>query len=91
MPLPWTGGLGQPPSPRLRWASSYADYGYALAGLVVPIISLPLTGLLPAFAVTAWREQWWTRGERLAYSTLAVFAIAFMTFLNYWKLLGIRY
>jgi hypothetical protein len=59
--------------------------------LWLPIISLALTALLPAFAFTVWWEQWWTRGERVAYSTLAVFAIAFMTFLNYWKLLGIRY
>ena len=37
----------------------------SLALLSLPIISLALTGLLPAFALTAWRERWWTRGERL--------------------------
>ena len=30
-------------------------------------------------------------GERLRYSTVVFFAVAFMTFLNYWKLLGLRY
>jgi CubicO group peptidase (beta-lactamase class C family) len=63
----------------------------SLALLSLPIINLALTGLLPAFAVTAWRERWWTRGERLAYSTLAACAVIFMVFLNYWKLLGFRY
>ena len=59
--------------------------------LSLPLASVAATALLPALAAPAWREQWWTRGERLGYSTFAVFAVAFMTFLNYWKLLGIRY
>ena len=63
----------------------------SLALLSLPIISLALTGLLPAFALTAWRERWWTRGERLAYSALAACAVIFIVFLNYWKLLGFRY
>ena len=63
----------------------------SLALLWLPIISLALTGLLPAFALTAWCDEWWARGERLAYSTLAAFAVTFMVFLNYWKLLGFRY
>jgi CubicO group peptidase (beta-lactamase class C family) len=59
--------------------------------LSLPLASVAATALLPAFAVRAWRDNWWTRGERLGYSTFVVFAVAFMTFLNYWKLLGIRY
>ena len=58
--------------------------------LSLPVASVVVTTLLPAFAVTAWREGWWTRGERLSFSTLAALSVAFMTFLNYWKLLGIR-
>jgi hypothetical protein len=59
--------------------------------LSLPLASVAVTALLPAFAAIAWKEAWWTRRERLGYSTFAVFAVAFMTFLNYWKLLGIRY
>jgi hypothetical protein len=57
----------------------------------IPLASVVVTALLPGFAAMAWRERWWTGGERLGYSTLVVLAVAFMTFLNYWKLLGIRY
>jgi CubicO group peptidase (beta-lactamase class C family)/uncharacterized membrane protein len=59
--------------------------------LSLPLASVAVTALLPAFVARAWREAWWTRGERLAFSTLAALSVAFMTFLNYWKLLGIRY
>ena len=59
--------------------------------LSIPVVSLAVTALLPAFAASAWREGWWTWRERVGYSTFAVVAVAFMTFLNYWKLLGIRY
>jgi CubicO group peptidase (beta-lactamase class C family)/uncharacterized membrane protein len=59
--------------------------------LSLPLASVAVTALLPAFAAMAWKEKWWTRGERLGYSTFAGFAVAFLTFLNYWKLLGIRY
>lgn len=59
--------------------------------LSLPVVTIALTVLLPAFAVRAWQENWWTRGERLGYAVLTLFAAAFMTFLNYWKLLGVRY
>ena len=59
--------------------------------LSLPLASFAATAILPALAARAWREHWWTRGERLGYSTFVVFAVTFMTFLNYWKLLGIRY
>jgi hypothetical protein len=59
--------------------------------LALPLASGAVTALLPGFAAMAWRERWWTRSERLGYSTFAGLAVAFMTFLNYWKLLGIRH
>ena len=59
--------------------------------LSLPLASLVLTALPPVFAARACRSRWWTRHGRLAYSTFALLAVAFMTFLNYWKLLGIRY
>jgi hypothetical protein len=59
--------------------------------LSLPLASVAATALLPAFAVRAWSNKWCTFGERLGYSTFAVFAVTFMTILNYWKLLGARY
>ena len=61
-------------------------------GSITPLpLPIVLWLSLPAFAGRAWSKQWWTRGERVGYSTLAVFAAAFIVFLNYWKLLGFRY
>jgi hypothetical protein len=62
-----------------------------VAVLSLPLLSVAATALLPGFAARAWMAGWWTRRERLGYSTFAVLSVAFMTFLNYWKLLGIRY
>jgi hypothetical protein len=59
--------------------------------LVLPLVSFALTAVLPAFAARAWWDQWWTRRERVGYSTFAILALTFMTFLNYWRLLGVRY
>jgi CubicO group peptidase (beta-lactamase class C family) len=59
--------------------------------LSLPLASVVVTALLPGFAAAAWRDVWWTRRERLAFSAFAALSVAFMTFLNYWKLLGIRY
>jgi CubicO group peptidase (beta-lactamase class C family) len=55
--------------------------------LALPVISLVMAPILVGFAVLAWRGGWWTRGERIAYSASAVAAVAFLLFLNYWRLL----
>ena len=59
--------------------------------LMLPLASVVATALLPGFAAMAWRERWWTRGERLRFSTIAGLSVAFMAFLNYWKLLALPY
>jgi CubicO group peptidase (beta-lactamase class C family) len=59
--------------------------------LSVPLASFAVSVVLPALAARAWMRQWWTARERVAYSAVAAFAVAFLTFLNYWKLLGFRY
>ena len=43
------------------------------------------------FSIAATARQWWTARERVACSAVAAFAVAFLTFLDYWKLLGFRY
>jgi CubicO group peptidase (beta-lactamase class C family)/uncharacterized membrane protein len=62
-----------------------------LVVLALPLASVAATALLPGFAARAWMDGWWTRRERLGYSTFALLSVAFMAFLNYWKLLGVRY
>ncbi len=59
--------------------------------LSVPLASAVITALLPAFAAVAFRQGWWTRGERLRYAAFTAVSVAFLVFLNYWKLLGVRY
>jgi CubicO group peptidase (beta-lactamase class C family) len=78
--------------PSLRNLGATVPLPLALVLLLsLPLASVAATSLLPAFAVKAWSNKWWTFGERLGYSTFAVFAVTFMTILNYWKLLGARY
>jgi hypothetical protein len=59
--------------------------------LALPMASVALTALLPLFAVRMWRSGWGTRAERISYSAFAIVAVAFAAFLNYWKLVGLRY
>jgi hypothetical protein len=59
--------------------------------LSVPLVSAVMTALLPGFAAVAAREAWWTLRERISYAVFAAVSVAFMVFLNYWKVLGIRY
>jgi CubicO group peptidase (beta-lactamase class C family) len=62
-----------------------------IAGLSVPLVSAAVTVALPGFAVVAFRRGWWTFGERVGYAAFAAVSVAFVVFLNYWKVLGIRY
>ena len=41
--------------------------------LSLPLVSVAATALLPGFAARAWMAGWWTRRERLGYSTFAAF------------------
>lgn len=59
--------------------------------LSVPLASAALTALLPGFATVAFQEGWWGLRQRMRYTVFAAASVAFMLFLNYWKVLGIRY
>ena len=59
--------------------------------LSIPLVSAALTTLLLGFAAVASREGWWTFRERVSYAAFAAVSVAFMVFLNYWKVLGVRY
>jgi hypothetical protein len=62
-----------------------------LAGLALGVAAAGVATLLPAHAWFAWRERWWTRGGRVAYTLVAIAGLAFSTWLSEWKLLGFHY
>lgn len=59
--------------------------------LSLGIAAAMVAALLPGFAVAAWRDGWWTRGARAAFTVLSVSAVVFAAWLNAWNLLGFRY
>jgi CubicO group peptidase (beta-lactamase class C family) len=59
--------------------------------LALPMVALVLTVLVVPLVGAAWRSDWWRFRERVSYSAMVAASIAFMVFLNYWKLLGFNY
>jgi len=62
-----------------------------VAFLALGVAAAVGAALLPGFALSAWRDGWWTRGSRASFTLLAVAAVGFAAWLDYWKLLGFRY
>jgi Kef-type K+ transport system membrane component KefB len=62
-----------------------------VAFLALGVAAAVGAALLPSFALSAWRDGWWTRGSRASFTLLAVAAVGFAAWLDYWKLLGFRY
>jgi hypothetical protein len=50
-----------------------------------------LTIVLAGLTIAAWKQGFWGRMARIHYSMVALAALAFVWFLNYWNLLGFRY
>jgi hypothetical protein len=63
----------------------------AIAWLYLPPIATGLTVSLPIFTVLAWRSRDWTIWQRSHYSLVAIAALGFIWFLDYWNLLGFRF
>jgi hypothetical protein len=61
------------------------------AWLLLPLASVAIVPVLAVCAGQAWYHRWWTRGERVMYTTFVASSLAFLLLLNYWKLLGFRY
>jgi hypothetical protein len=59
--------------------------------LSVPLLTAALTIAAVLGAVLAFVRRWWTARERVSYAAFTAVAVAFIVFLNYWKLLGVRY
>ena len=60
-------------------------------GLVLPVLAIPLTLIVLALAVQAWRAGWWTRYGRAQYSAIALGSLAFLWLLNYANLVGWKF
>jgi hypothetical protein len=61
------------------------------AGLVLPLLAIPLTLLVLWFAVQAWRAGWWTRYGRAQYTAVVLGSVAFLWLLNYVNLIGYKF
>ena len=59
--------------------------------LCIPLLTSVLAVGLPVFAVLAWINNEWSFIEQLYYALVALTALGFVPFLNYWNLLGFRY
>jgi CubicO group peptidase (beta-lactamase class C family) len=70
------------------------DYGMPpvmVALLAVPLVSAGLTAIVAACVFLAWRNRSGTWLRRTYLSLVAVAAVGFVAFLNFWNLLGFKY
>jgi hypothetical protein len=63
----------------------------AIALLLIPPLTTGLTLGLLVFTVLAWKNQYWSAIKRVQYSLITLAALGFISFLNYWNLLGFRF
>src|SRR5919202_2081026 len=56
--------------------------------LLIPPLTTGLTLGLFVFTVLAWKNQYWSVIKRVQYSLITLAALGFVSFLNYWNLLG---
>ena len=69
-------------------------FGVPPAAIVLLLIPPLTTGLalgLLVFTVLAWKNQYWSAMQRVHYSFITLAALGFVSFLNYWNLLGFRF
>jgi hypothetical protein len=55
------------------------------------VLSAVLTVGALVYTVLAWKNSYWGIAARVYYTLVAIAAVAFVWFLNYWNLLGWRY
>jgi dienelactone hydrolase len=59
----------------------------------LPVLSLLATLLtigMGGFTVLAWKDHYWSPVGRVSYAMLALVAVLFVAFLNYWNLIGFQ-
>jgi CubicO group peptidase (beta-lactamase class C family) len=59
--------------------------------LELGILSAMLTVGALVYTALAWKKGYWSLASRAYYTLVTVAAVAFVWFLNYWNLLGLRY
>ncbi len=69
---------------------------FGVSPLLAAMLGVTLCGAIlglttPVFSFLAWKDRYWSVWGRIHYSVLAVAALAFVWWLNYWNLLGFRY
>jgi hypothetical protein len=69
----------------------YGITPFARAVLVLPLLSVALTGLTLVFAAVALRRRYWGVGGRLHYLLVGLLGLAFLASLRYWNLLALRF
>src|SRR5512138_2697421 len=57
----------------------------------LPLLSTVLTFAMVVYTVLAWQKHFWSLLGRIHYSLIAMAALSFLWFLNYWDLLGFKF
>jgi hypothetical protein len=73
------------------WKLVYGVPAFAIAFLCLPLLTTILTIVLLVFALRAWKRGDWSLMTRSHYSLIALAALIFVPFLNYWNLLGFQF
>jgi CubicO group peptidase (beta-lactamase class C family) len=58
--------------------------------LALPLIGIPLAAAMLYFAVSAWRNGYWTRYGRIQYTVITLATLAFLWSLHVWNLVGYK-
>ena len=70
----------------------YSEYlGLMLAMLSVPLAGAALSIGVLICAIFAWKNNYWSKRERLNYTIVTVTMFIFIWWLNYWNVLGYRF
>jgi hypothetical protein len=69
----------------------YGVTPFARAVLVLPLISVALTGLTLVLALIALRRRFWSPAGRLHYLIVGLVGLAFLASLRYWNLLDLQF
>jgi hypothetical protein len=76
------------------WGNAFPVFGVSMIYKIVlglGVLSAVLTVGALVSTVLAWKDGYWGVAFRAYYTLLTVAAVAFVSFLNYWNLLGWRY
>jgi hypothetical protein len=69
----------------------YGVPALAIAFLCLPLLTTILTVALLFCSLQVWKRGYWSLMARAHYSLIALAALVFIPFLNYWNLLGFKF